>query len=552
MDSALLGAIVSCPRCLDAVNRLLGLPLLSERHPNDMLGPDTRSKGGKGGGFSGGGETDGHQRRLLRRVKETFEHHPQELQCSVNGFVISTLKVVAEINEHTLNVNLDERIGFVEVFSEQGIRLLYCAVEPPPNGAVEQTAQVELSEGRLLSVGITFDSAWPNLRLFYHDPQFAGTCAEAIARLSEESTEPPVEARREETTNIFKLGWRLCRHKLRQSAFWLRPGTVTVLVAALILAALMLWMRFAPGAAAELLHRAIAAEEKTAADPELATHRIIHLEERHPTDSALISRRRIEVWQSRARRVKARRLYGERGRLIAGDWQPEDGARLIYRRGAKPAQSSAPKMQTGSQLSFDEVWLWEPAAGDFTALIKQVASAAVEDAVVEENATDYVIRYERETAAGSGLVKAMLVLRRADLRAREQTLVVRQGAEVREYRFTETSSEQRPNNTVAPAIFEPEAELLSRADDAGKIDRAERLNAGHAAPLVSTPPVTASAELEVEVLGQLNRANALSGEQISLKRTAEQPSIPQVKTVSFWRSLKNAESLAARIASERK
>jgi len=522
VDSALLGAIASCPRCLDAVNRLLGLPLLSERYPNDMLGPDTPPKGGKGGGFSGGGEAGGRQRGLLRRVKETFESHPRELQCSVNGFVISTLKVVAEINEHTLNVNLDERIGFVEIFSEQGIRLLYCAVEPPPNGEVEQTAQVELSEGRLLSVGISFDSAWPNLRLFYHDPQFSGARAEVIARLSVESDEPLVEARREETTKIFRFGWQFIRNKLRQSAFWLRPGTVTVIVAALMLAALMLRMQFAPVTAAEILHRVGVAEEKTAADPEVTTHRIIHLEERRPTDGALISRRRIEVWRSRARGVKARRLYDEKGQLIAGEWRRDDGARLIYRRGAKPAQSSAPMMQNGSRLSFDEVWLWEPAAGDFTELIKQVAPAAVEEAVVEQNATDYVIRYERETAAaGSGLMKATLVLSRADLRAREQTLIVRQGAEVREYRFTETSSEQRPNNTVAPAIFEPEPELLSRAGDAEKNDKAEQPNAGNAAQPVSTPAVAASAGLEVEVLEQLNRANALSGEQINLKRTAD-------------------------------
>ena len=154
-------------------------------------------------------------------------------------------------------------------------------------------------------------------------------------------------------------------------------------------------------------------EEKAAANPELAKHRTLHLEERNPLNGALISRRRIEVWRSRARGIKARRLYDESGRLIAGDWQPEAGARLIYKHGSKPVQSSAPKIQTGSQLSFDEVWLWEPAAGDFTALIKQVAPAAIEEARVEENATGYVIRYERETAAGSGLIKASLVLSRA-------------------------------------------------------------------------------------------------------------------------------------------
>jgi RNA polymerase sigma factor (sigma-70 family) len=44
VSSATLAQIVSCPRCLDGVNQFLGLPLLSERFPADMLGPDTTAK----------------------------------------------------------------------------------------------------------------------------------------------------------------------------------------------------------------------------------------------------------------------------------------------------------------------------------------------------------------------------------------------------------------------------------------------------------------------------------------------------------------------------
>jgi len=513
LDSALLGSIVSCPRCLDAVNRLLGLPLLSERHPNDMLGPDTRSKGGKSGGSSGGGETGDHQRGLLRRMKESFEHHPQELQCSVNGFVLSTLKVVAEINEHTLNVNLDERIGFVEIFSEQGIRLLYCAVEPPPNGEVEQTAQVELSEGRLLSVGISFDSAWPNLRLFYHDPQFTEARVEDSSRLEEDPSTAPVEARREEATKA--SFWRLCWNKVQQSAFWLRPGTVMVIVSALLLAGLMMMkMRVEPVSAAALLNQAIGAEESAAGDLERAIHRTIQLEERRVSDGAILSSRHIETWQSRAGKVVARRLFDERGQLIAGEWRNDQGSRTLYRRGAKPSPLPAMDARSDPMPGFDGVWLRELSARNFTALIGQPSLATV-----EETATDYVIRYEREAGA-SGLIKASLVLDRADLRARSQTLVVRQGDEIREYRFTERGFERRPNNTVAPAVFEPEPDLLGRAGMTNDRDAVLKTDSAFQ-PAVPLPSIKASAELEVEVLQRLNQVNALSGEQINLKRTAE-------------------------------
>ncbi len=49
VDHATLAHIVSCPACLDAVNRLLDLPLLCERFPTDTLGTDTGPKGGGGG-----------------------------------------------------------------------------------------------------------------------------------------------------------------------------------------------------------------------------------------------------------------------------------------------------------------------------------------------------------------------------------------------------------------------------------------------------------------------------------------------------------------------
>src|SRR5260370_42606568 len=43
LDTSLLEQIVSCPQCLDQVNQVLDLPPLSERIPQDMLGPAART-----------------------------------------------------------------------------------------------------------------------------------------------------------------------------------------------------------------------------------------------------------------------------------------------------------------------------------------------------------------------------------------------------------------------------------------------------------------------------------------------------------------------------
>ena len=44
-DCATLAHVVSCPRCIDEVNSLNGLPPLSERYPTDSLGAEPRRRG---------------------------------------------------------------------------------------------------------------------------------------------------------------------------------------------------------------------------------------------------------------------------------------------------------------------------------------------------------------------------------------------------------------------------------------------------------------------------------------------------------------------------
>ena len=49
LDVQVLADVVSCATCLDELNRRLGLPLLQERDPSDMLGRGRRNGGGKSG-----------------------------------------------------------------------------------------------------------------------------------------------------------------------------------------------------------------------------------------------------------------------------------------------------------------------------------------------------------------------------------------------------------------------------------------------------------------------------------------------------------------------
>src|SRR5215813_236180 len=72
--------LVSCPDCLDRVNRLLNLPLLAQRNPFDVLGRDPQPKdGGGSGGAAGGGGTGATPSKTFAQISRhearvTFEH----------------------------------------------------------------------------------------------------------------------------------------------------------------------------------------------------------------------------------------------------------------------------------------------------------------------------------------------------------------------------------------------------------------------------------------------------------------------------------------------
>src|SRR5260370_1336606 len=84
MECGRLAHLVSCPSCLDELNRMLGLPLLSERAPTETLGRDKRPQGPGSGGSKGGGTLLGSWRKSARRG---LEHKPQEVCVSVNVYI---------------------------------------------------------------------------------------------------------------------------------------------------------------------------------------------------------------------------------------------------------------------------------------------------------------------------------------------------------------------------------------------------------------------------------------------------------------------------------
>ena len=524
-DCVTLAHLVSCPVCIDEVNALRNLPPLSERYPTDALGNEPRRKGrGDGGdeGTGGSGDDGGTGRatpeeasRCRRRARAVFEHRPRELCVSVNGRQLAAQKVGSVVNEQKLNVAAGEEVSFVEVFSEQDVRLLYLDPSLWPAGEDgDFTASVRLSDRRTLEARLSYVDSAPTLQVVYRDPLMAGEPAAAPA----EDEEQPEGARRRlgGLPPVAALWAWLSRFPGRLAAPFTRFRPVPVAAAlAFVVVAALLFTRFnvPTVSAAELLRRAAAAED-AAAGTDLVLHRTVYVEEAGADGRGRVTRRRVETWRGGASGITLRRLYDEQGRLAAGEWTKSDGTVAVYRRGSAPVETAA--MSPAELLAAGEVWRIEPSARTFSAL-----GGSEEGLKVEERLGAYVVG-RGGAAEGEGLRSAALWLNKSDLRAFRMTLVVGRGGEAVEYRLIEGGFEKRRAAEVSPSVYQLEPELLGATqgprDEAGAT-KPERGEATRPSPLTPQPSAVASAELEVEVAYLLNQIKANLGEQVSMGRT---------------------------------
>jgi RNA polymerase sigma factor (sigma-70 family) len=530
LSTTALAHVVSCPSCLDAVNALLGLPLLAERYAEKDCDRDEPPRGATGGGS--GTPFAPLPSKLKRRVREIREHKPSELRIVVNGALLSSLRVGSELSELDLSLLADEPVEFIEVLSDQDRQLLFLSTNYAAQ-EIEHWAQVDLSDGRTLEVRLQLEDG-PRLHVIYNDPG-----AEQVAieeGLSSPLTIAPQRRRRRlrellqnpfkrrvnaeesgsssrSSTSLGLLGQSVDVHRTR---LWSSPVWLTILFTIAIGGAFLLYktkLETTP-TAANLLAEALVAESDHTRTPDRVGHRAINLEIRRSSEGAVVSRQTIESWENHPGRKRIQRLYDENGRLIAAASQGADGTRTVYSHHATVTQSPGVSSEN-ILLDLDDVWQLTPSVQEFDSLIAEPAAAAL-----EQRTTSYVVTFEKERAIGaSRLVKAVLTLSKADLHPIEQTLVVQRGEEWREYKFVEKTYELVPAKDLAPNVFEVEPELLGKATTVNAGEMALRTtSAGLSSPRSTT--AVASTELEVDVAYLLNLAKGGRNEQVALTRSA--------------------------------
>ena len=550
-DNATLAHIVSCAKCLDAVNAILGLPRLAERHPADALGPDNDWRNGSGpSGNSGSIEEFPRSRRRVgyqnhkartsillkcrRRATELFEHHPRELCVSVNGHVLGSQAVNSRTSRLRLDVTLDEPLNFIEVMGDERTRLLVMTIDPPPHGEPTQERRIYLSEGRYIEASFRHGHPWPLLEVVYQNPNFTtqSQVYESLDQLQlsshQSSLEGVIKAGSVKTISTLWANFARCFRLLHGVGAFCKPSLtspafVTAILSIFLIGALLfLRLNITPTvSAANLIELASAAEETVNADADKAVHRVINLEERAHPGGDLIAQRRIEIWRNSGRDLSVRRVYDEKDRLVAGEWATNlktkgIPTRTVYHhRDIPQVEPSARDSQTSIRTL--ELWQLEPSAKAFGELMGNADRARV-----SEDSSVYVISYAGGQVAIDGTVlQATLTLRKSDLHPVAQTLVAQRGAESRQYRFVEASFERPSVRTVAPAVFEPDPELISEEinEEGAAIKRKD--DAVVPPSFDVQPPVEATPELELRVVYILDPFRARFGDQVNLIRTPD-------------------------------
>ncbi|HEX2270827.1 MAG TPA: hypothetical protein VHH35_14880, partial [Pyrinomonadaceae bacterium] len=556
-DNTTLAHIVSCPRCLDDANRELGLPLLSERHPADALGPNNNWRGGPGGGAANGGKrlravrekraeaekiSESFLLQCRRRTREIFEHYPAELRVSVNGYLLGSQSVNSETSRLCLDITISEPLGFIEVLNEENARLLVMTVEPPPVGEPRQVRRIALSEGRHLEVTLQHGHPWPMLEVVYNDPGFvAQTSTAHIDRFWKDT--PAIEDERSTAGQPYR-GPRAAPIKVKDPAATRRvgglldllrairllsipfsngPQAVTAIVALLLIGVILfLRINVTPSInATDLLERAQAAEAAAAA-PELAVHRVIDLEERVHGTGNVISRSRIEIWRDPHRRLSARRVYDEKGSLLIAELvrhhsgKSGDPSRMVYETGRAPRVESEVRNAHKALENF-ELWRFEPSASDYDEMIGQSRSARV-----SEERDVYVISYHNPQAGEAAIRQATLTLRKSDLHEISQTLVVQRAGELRDFYFAEARFERPSVSDVPPGIFEfgPEVSKVVTGVVTGTTPAAKREDSP-VSSATTTASVVATPALEIEVAYLLDPFRLRFGDQVNLLRASD-------------------------------
>jgi len=499
ISCALLAHIVSCERCLSLIDRDLCRPTLKDREPLDVFG--FSPEGGGDAADRAGMDFDAMQSSVQRRWARIHEHRPRTLMIAVNGQVIAYHDIRSEHNRLSARIEHTANAQFVEVFSEQNVRLALIDVsEPPPDGPPLSLQRIALSDARWLELSLTYDGLGLHSEVTYFDPALSAAVVE------EDAEAPlPVFARgTQEPADALGLLQGL-RARLARAAELLRTMVPTSAIAwALVLAIAVsvgsyVTYRHAQSGmdAAQILNDSIRLQNVNLQGR--TEHQVLRVEE-SSSDGAILQQGVVVLWRDGDGSRYIRRLYDARSHQIAVEWRNKTEKTGSRREGTDKGAAE----MLASPIS--QYWDQDLSAQAF---------AAIDGTALEVRRIDggYELSRQGATRARPQLISATLVLDR-NLHPIRQIMRVRAGGEVRELRFIEADYERRPSGSVSDATFAPESDPISSAQ------RGRPTSAGRARNLGGDLKAQ-QAELEIGVLYQLHALGADTAVPIEVLRSSD-------------------------------
>ncbi len=497
-DCSLLSHIVSCEWCLASIDRHFRRPTLKDREPLD--GADFSSDNSKPD-LSESSEMK--QEYLLRSVRRRWnkvnEHRPRTLSIAVNGKIIALHDIQAEQSTLSARIEHPESAEFIEVFSEQDIRLALLSIgDHPPDGPHTRTQRISLSDLRWLELNLTFDGLGLNSQVTYFDPALAFEDMEDSATVWGSNSNAPTPS-------------LTVRHQTSSSASWiavighfLRPLVPSSMMAwALALTIFISATSYlayrhanAPIDAGKILNQSVMIETTNLQGQ--TEHQIIRLEE-VSADGKILQQGTIDLWKDGDNSRYVRRLYDSQHRVIATKWRNKNGEHISYGTRKNKNTSGAHR-----SIPIDELWDQDLSVHAFSMLAGKTAQAHAAGDGYELTTTAPVANHPQ-------LLSATLVL---DHHLLPTSLILRVRADsgYRELRFVQSEYERKPSASVADAVFDPEYEYSAHSP---------RNSVPQDRFVQTTGTGLQLAKLHIAVLHQLNDLGADTGEPIEVVRTSD-------------------------------
>ncbi len=500
----LLSHVVSCKCCLAAVDRHFKRPTGEDREPPDGVWSSVDRKDTNSAAL----DTKSYK-ALMRTVQwqrdRVRDHRPRTLSIAVNGKITAFHDVQSERSTLAARIELPEAAQFIEVFTDQQIRLAMLPIdERPPEGPHLHTQRTKLSDDRWLELVLSFDGLGLHSEVTYFDPALAAPMVEeevdgesSVVEAPRKTALVPASSIEREAESIFA---RIIRSFHGRSPRFALAGTM--ILAVILGTASYVTYRYynhVPENANEVLNRSIRMESADLTGE--TEHQILRLDATG-VDGQALWQGTVDVWKENDTGRTMRRLYDAQRRLVAVAWYGTDG-----QSGSSVGANRRDLSEVDREIAASTLWDQDVSARAF----QELANQQMQIRAVGE---DYELTSAGISSSPAHFVTAMLVLDR-HLHVVGETLRVSDDSSIREVRFVETNYERRPSASVPATVFEPTDLDAHSAVNGGLSfpgDRSDHALFGSNMRLV---------QLQIAVLYQLNKLGADTGEPIEVIRTQD-------------------------------